>query len=185
MPTRMAVGMRCMARAIAVAQKPCPWLNTSSANRLMKTAKAMLRILGDQKSRRLTFRFVCSSSLLRGRDEQLHYTANRTGRQGAYSHQTALSLYELSELNPAKLHMAIPAHFRRNSEISGILVLHMPSAVYRDKCHGLRYTGSVDQSISKPRHRAALGVGSEQAFSEVRQASVSETPYARRGRDSW
>ena len=46
---------------------------------------------------------------------------------GVYSHQTALSLYELSDLNPAKLHMTVPTHFRRNSDIPGIVVLH-----YRD-----------------------------------------------------
>jgi hypothetical protein len=44
--------------------------------------------------------------------------------EGVYSHQTALSLYELSDLNPAKLYMTVPTHFRRNSEIPGILVLH-------------------------------------------------------------
>jgi hypothetical protein len=44
--------------------------------------------------------------------------------EGVYSHQTALSLYDLSDLNPAKLHMTVPADFRRNSEIPGILVLH-------------------------------------------------------------
>jgi hypothetical protein len=44
--------------------------------------------------------------------------------EGVYSHQTALSLYELSDLNPAKLHMTVPTHFRRNSAIPGILVLH-------------------------------------------------------------
>jgi predicted transcriptional regulator of viral defense system len=44
--------------------------------------------------------------------------------EGVYSHQTALSLYELSDLNPAKLHMTVPARFRRNSEIPGILILH-------------------------------------------------------------
>jgi len=44
--------------------------------------------------------------------------------EGVYSHQTALSLYELSDLNPAKLHMTVPTDFRRNSEIPGILVLH-------------------------------------------------------------
>jgi predicted transcriptional regulator of viral defense system len=44
--------------------------------------------------------------------------------EGAYSHQTALSLYNLSDLNPAKLHMTVPTDFRRNSEIPGILVLH-------------------------------------------------------------
>jgi predicted transcriptional regulator of viral defense system len=44
--------------------------------------------------------------------------------EGVYSHQTALSLYELSDLNPAKLHMTVPMHFRRNSEVPAILVLH-------------------------------------------------------------
>src|ERR1700688_1820260 len=44
--------------------------------------------------------------------------------EGVYSYQTALSLYDLSDLNPAKLHMTVPADFRRNSEIPGILVLH-------------------------------------------------------------
>ena len=46
---------------------------------------------------------------------------------GVYSHQSALSLYELSDLNPAKLHMTVPTNFRRNSDIPGIVVLH-----YRD-----------------------------------------------------
>ena len=44
--------------------------------------------------------------------------------EGIYSHQTALSLHDLSDLNPFQLHMTVPTHFRRNSEIPGILVLH-------------------------------------------------------------
>lgn len=44
--------------------------------------------------------------------------------QGTYSHETALSFYDLSDLNPAKLHMTVPPGFRRNSELPGILVLH-------------------------------------------------------------
>ena len=51
----------------------------------------------------------------RNRDEEV---------EGVYSHQTALSMYDLSDLNPAKLHMTVPADFRRNSELPGILVLH-------------------------------------------------------------
>lgn len=47
--------------------------------------------------------------------------------EGVYSHQTALSLHELSDLNPAKLHMTVPKGFRRNSDIPGIVMLH-----YRD-----------------------------------------------------
>ena len=44
--------------------------------------------------------------------------------EGVYSHQTAISLFNLSDLNPAKLHMTVPMRFRRNSEIPSILVLH-------------------------------------------------------------
>ena len=51
----------------------------------------------------------------RNRDEEV---------EGVYSHHTALSLYDLSDLNPAKLHMTVPTDFRRNSEIPEILVLH-------------------------------------------------------------
>src|SRR5438105_4613982 len=34
--------------------------------------------------------------------------------EGVYSHHTALRLYDLSDLSPAKLHMTVPTHFRRN-----------------------------------------------------------------------
>ena len=44
--------------------------------------------------------------------------------EGVFSHQTALSLHELSDLNPAKLHMTVPKRFRRNGDIPGMLVLH-------------------------------------------------------------
>src|SRR5437773_8740765 len=59
----------------------------------------------------------------RNRDEEI---------EGVYSHQTALSLYELSDLNPAKLHMTVPTHFRRNSAIPGILVLHFADLADED-----------------------------------------------------
>ena len=44
--------------------------------------------------------------------------------EGVYSHHTVLSFYDLSDLNPSKLHRTVPTHFRRNSEIPGVLVLH-------------------------------------------------------------
>ncbi|MFH1531820.1 MAG: type IV toxin-antitoxin system AbiEi family antitoxin domain-containing protein [Pseudomonadota bacterium] len=43
---------------------------------------------------------------------------------GVYSHQTALSIHELTDLQPAKLHMSVPMKFRRRSAIPKILVLH-------------------------------------------------------------
>ena len=51
----------------------------------------------------------------RNRDDQV---------QGVYSHQTALSIYDLSDIMPAKLHMTVPNGFRRSAEIPPILVLH-------------------------------------------------------------
>lgn len=44
--------------------------------------------------------------------------------EGVYSHQTALRIHGLSDINPAKFHMTVPRAFRRNSEIPKILVLH-------------------------------------------------------------
>jgi predicted transcriptional regulator of viral defense system len=43
--------------------------------------------------------------------------------EGTYSHETALSLHELSDIMPSKLHMTVPKKFRRNSQIPEILVL--------------------------------------------------------------
>lgn len=53
------------------------------------------------------------------------WSRDRSDRpQGVYSHETALSVYNLSDLMPAKLHMTVPPEFRRNASISGVLVLH-------------------------------------------------------------
>jgi predicted transcriptional regulator of viral defense system len=62
--------------------------------------------------------------------------------EGVYSHHTALSLYDLSDLNPAKLHMTVPTDFRRNSEIPGILVLHFANLPENDvqTAQGFRFT---------------------------------------------
>ncbi len=44
--------------------------------------------------------------------------------QGVYSHQTALSFHDLSDVNPSKLHMTVPARFRRSGKLPKVLVLH-------------------------------------------------------------
>jgi predicted transcriptional regulator of viral defense system len=41
-----------------------------------------------------------------------------------FSHETALMLYELSDINPAKIHITVPKKFRKGSEIPKILVIH-------------------------------------------------------------
>ena len=55
--------------------------------------------------------------------------------QGVYSHQTALSLHELTDVMPSRLHMTVPRTFRRSAAIPRSLVLHLfdlpPSDVER------------------------------------------------------
>src|SRR5262249_44258236 len=42
------------------------------------------------------------------------WSRNKKGEiQGVWSHETALDLYELCDIMPAKLHMTVPKHFRR------------------------------------------------------------------------
>jgi predicted transcriptional regulator of viral defense system len=62
--------------------------------------------------------------------------------QGVYSHETALSLYDLSDVMPAKLNMTVPKSFRRNSETPRVLLLHFTDLSQRDigVVHGVRIT---------------------------------------------
>ena len=100
----------------------------------------------------------------RNRDEEV---------EGIYSHHTALGLYDLSDLNPAKLHMTVPTDFRRNSEIPGILVLHYADLPESDvqAAQGYRFTrplrtildlidaGTVERTFINQALRQALDRG--------------------------
>lgn len=44
--------------------------------------------------------------------------------QAVFSHETALMLYQLSDLNPTKIHLTVPKKFRKGSEIPKVLTLH-------------------------------------------------------------
>lgn len=44
--------------------------------------------------------------------------------QGVFSHETALSIYELSDVMPAHLHMTVPPSFRKSAKIPKVLVIH-------------------------------------------------------------
>lgn len=53
------------------------------------------------------------------------WSRDRKGHiQGIYSHETALSIYDISDVMPSKLHMTVPKKFRRSTKIPQILVLH-------------------------------------------------------------
>src|SRR5580700_5458885 len=65
--------------------------------------------------------------------------------QGVHSHQTALSLHDLSDVMPGKLHMTVPRSFRRNSEIPRVLVLHFADLPQSDigTADGVRVTSAM------------------------------------------
>ncbi len=71
------------------------------------------------------------------------WSSNRKGQpQGVYSHETALSVYELSDVNPAKLHMTVPRDFRRSGPIPKALVLYHAALRKEDieARHGFKVT---------------------------------------------
>jgi hypothetical protein len=53
------------------------------------------------------------------------WSRNRAGEPvGVYSHETALSIHELSDANPARLHMTVPPSFRRTPSRPKVVLLH-------------------------------------------------------------
>lgn len=65
--------------------------------------------------------------------------------QGVFSHATALSLHELSDVMPAKLHMTVPPGFRRMAALPEVLRLHRARRVERDvqTIDGVRVTTPI------------------------------------------
>ena len=114
------------------------------------------------------------------------WSRNRAGEpEGVYSHQTALSIHELSDVNPFKLHMTVPTTFRRNAKIPKILVLHHASLDEKDvvQRHGFAVTRPlraitdlavaelvsrdiIEQALREGRQR---GLITESEISELRQ----------------
>src|SRR3990167_1961007 len=44
--------------------------------------------------------------------------------QGVYSHETALSIFDVSDAMPSKLHMTVPMKFRKSTAMPRMLILH-------------------------------------------------------------
>ena len=108
--------------------------------------------------------------------------------EGVYSHNTALSLYDLSDLNPAKLHMTVPTDFRRNSGIPGVLVLHYADLPESDiqTAQGFKFTrplrtildlidaGAVERNFIRQAIRQAVDRGLI-TRQQIRNAPMSGT----------
>lgn len=103
------------------------------------------------------------------------WSRNRAGvPEGVYSHQTALSIHELSDVNPSKLHMTVPSTFRRNAKTPKILVLHRASLDEKDIVQRLGFAVTrplraiVDLAMAESVSRDII----EQAMSEGRRRGL-------------
>jgi predicted transcriptional regulator of viral defense system len=97
------------------------------------------------------------------------WSRNRTGApEGVYSHQTALSIQNLSDVNPAKLHMTVPATFRRTAKTPKILVLHRGTLSEKDveQRHGF--------AVTRPFHAIVDLAGAESVSREIIEQALTE-----------
>src|SRR5208337_1934305 len=114
----------------------------------------------------------------------------REETEGVYSHQTALSLWELSDVNPSKLHMTVPKHFRRNSKPPGILVLHYADVPERDveAAQGFKFTKPIRtildlieaDSVSKDIVRQAMRQAFARGLINRKQVRGAQIPHMAR-----
>ena len=101
------------------------------------------------------------------------WSRNRAGKPvGVYSHETALSIHELSDANPSKLHMTVPPNFRRTAPTPKTLVLHIASLDEREI--DSRQGFAVTRPIRAVADVAALGLQdfAEQALREGTKRGV-------------
>ncbi len=78
------------------------------------------------------------------------WTKNRKDiPQGVFSHDTAIDLYELSDINPAKIHITVPKTFQRFNEIPGEICLHKGELKVADTkgFHGMKITTPIKTLI--------------------------------------
>ena len=103
------------------------------------------------------------------------WSRNRAGEpEGVYSHQTALSIHELSDVNPAKLHMTVPASFRRRAKPPKILVLHRASLDEKDieQRQGFAVTRPLRAIVDVASAESASRDIIEQALTQGRQRGL-------------
>ncbi len=85
---------------------------------------------------------------------------------GVFSHQTALSLHDLTDTNPTKLDLTVPGHFRRGVPIPEVLRLHHGDVAPEDRemLNGVPVTNAtraildvwIEGSLPKPILREAF-----------------------------
>ncbi len=97
------------------------------------------------------------------------WSRNRAGDpEGVYSHQTALSIHELSDVNPARLHMIVPTTFRRNAQTPKILILHRANLDGKDVEHRQGF------AVTRPLRSIADVAVAESVSREIVEQALAE-----------
>ena len=104
--------------------------------------------------------------------------------QGVISHESALALFDVSDVNPAKIHLTVPKRFRTSRTLPSRLVLHRQdlSAADLDYVDGVPVT-TLERAI-RDCHRSHLGPELvRQAIEDGERSGYLSRPSARALRD--
>jgi predicted transcriptional regulator of viral defense system len=112
------------------------------------------------------------------------WSRDRSGHpQGVYSHRTALSLHELTDLMPAKIEMTVPKTFRRGAPIPRILRLHYDNLQQDeiDRINGVPVTSALraildlwqSEEVSRDILRNAIKEGTRQGKISSKQIQAA------------
>jgi len=106
---------------------------------------------------------------------------------GVFSHQTALSIHDLTDVNPARLDLTVPMNFRRGVATPKVLRLHRDDVRPEDRetLYGVLVTNAMraildvwkEGSLSKP----ALCAAFREA---LKRGSITKTQVATRQQDT-
>ena len=116
------------------------------------------------------------------------WSRNKQGiPQGVWSHETALDIYEITDVMPAKMHMTVPKGFRRSLATPEVIVLHYHN-LSDDEIeiqHGYRVTKPLrtlidvlnDQSVSVDQVKLGIRQAIKQGLISKQEIKKKEEAY--------
>jgi predicted transcriptional regulator of viral defense system len=116
------------------------------------------------------------------------WSRNRSDRPtGVFSHQTALSLHDLTDANPARLDLTVPASFRRGTPIPKVLRLHRGNVPPEDReiVFGVPVTNAIRTIVDVWKEESVPRSDLREAFREaVKRGAITRTQIANYRKDS-
>ncbi len=100
------------------------------------------------------------------------WSRNKQGEiQGVFSHETALDLYELCDIMPAKLHLTVPQYFRKSVSIPSVLKLYYADLDAKDwvEQQGYKVTTPIKTLLDLAETRQLSDDLLKQAVAEARK----------------